>query len=130
MNTASMIGSMVVIVALAFYSFGYFNEKRHQLITLRTLFFYSTGLVLDFTATTFMIFGSTRGMMTLHGVVGYSSLLGMLIDTFLLWRQNLKEGPGEKVSRSLHLYSKIAYSWWIIAFITGGVLVVINKMRG
>lgn len=128
MKISSMIGSMVVIIALVFYSIGYFNEKRHQLITSRILLFYSIGLALDITATTLMIIGSTRGMMTLHGVIGYSSLLGMLTDTFLLWRHNLREGPGEKVSRSLHLYSRIAYSWWIIAFITGGVLVMISKI--
>jgi len=130
MKISSMIGSMVVIIALAFYSIGYFNEKRHQLITSRILLFYSIGLALDITATTLMIIGSTKGIMTLHGVIGYSSLLGMLTDTFLLWRHNLREGPSEKVSRSLHLYSRVAYSWWIIAFITGGVLVVINKILG
>ena len=130
MKISSMIGSMVVFAALGFYSIGYFKEKRHQLITSRILLFYSTGLALDITATTLMIIGSTRGMMTFHGVIGYSSLLGMLTDTFLLWRHNLREGPHEKTSRSLHLYSSIAYTWWIIAFITGGVLVMINKILG
>jgi hypothetical protein len=129
MKTASMIGSVIVIAALAFYSSGYFNEKRNRLITSRTLLFYTTGLILDMTATAFMIIGSTRGMMTLHGIIGYSSLLGMLIDTSLLWRHNLRKGPHEKVNRSLHLYSTIAYSWWVIAFITGGALVLISKIR-
>jgi|SRR5450759_327768 hypothetical protein len=128
MKTASIIGSMVVIVAMASYTLGYFNEKRQQLITSRILLFYSIGLTLDITATTLMIIGSTKGIITLHGVIGYSSLLGMLTDTFLLWRHNLKEGPDIKVSRPLHLYSRIAYTWWIIAFITGGVLVAISKL--
>jgi len=122
MKTAS------IIMAMVSYSMGYFKEKRHQLISSRILLFYSIGLSLDITATTLMIIGSTKGMITLHGVIGYSSLLGMLSDTFLLWRHNLKEGSDKKVSRPLHLYSRIAYTWWIIAFITGGTLVAISKL--
>jgi len=53
----------------------------------------------------------------------------MLTDTFILWRHYLKKGPGVNVSRSVHLYSRIAYIWWIIAFITGGLLVAISKMH-
>jgi hypothetical protein len=128
MKTASIIGSMVVILALAAYSTGYFNEKRHQLITAKILLFYSIGIFLDITATTLMIIGSSKGMITLHGFIGYSSLLAMLADTFLLWRHNIKLGPNTKVSRSLHLYSRIAYTWWVIAFITGGALVAISKL--
>ncbi len=75
-----------------------------------------------------MIIGSSKGMLTLHGFIGYSSLLGMLTDTVLLWRHNLTEGPGKIVSRRLQLFSGIAYTWWIIAFITGGLLVAISKM--
>jgi len=129
MKTASMIGSMVVIIALAFYSIGYFNEKRHQLVTSRILLFYSIGLSLDITATTLMIIGSTRGIISFHGLIGYSSLLGMLTDTFLLWRHNIKAGSNTKVGRPLQVYSRIAYTWWIIAFITGGVLVAVNKIH-
>jgi hypothetical protein len=128
MKTASIIGSMVVILAMVSYSAGYFKEKRIKLITSRVLLFYSIGLLLDITATTLMIIGSTKGMITLHGLIGYSSLLGMLIDTFLLWRYNLKEGSDKVVSRPLHIYSMLAYTWWIIAFITGGVLVAISKL--
>jgi hypothetical protein len=64
----------------------------------------------------------------LHEVIGYSSLLGMLTDTYLLWRHNLIEGPQKKVSRQFQIYSRIAYPWWIIAFITGGALVAISKL--
>jgi hypothetical protein len=128
MKAASLIGSMVVTIALVFYSLGYFNERKKQLITSRVLLFYTIGVLLDITATIFMIIGSSRGMVTLHGFIGYSSLLGMLTDTVLLWRHNLREGPGKTVSRRLQLFSGIAYTWWIIAFITGGLLVAIGKM--
>ena len=128
MKTASMIGSMIVIIALIFYTTGFVNEQRKKLVNSRVLLFYTIGVTLDITATIFMIIGSSKGMLTVHGFIGYSSLLGMLIDTILLWRYNLKMGPEIKVNRGLHLYSRIAYAWWVIAFITGGLLVAISKM--
>jgi hypothetical protein len=128
MKTVSMIGSMVVTIALVFYSIGFAKEQRRQLVSSRVLLFYTVGINLDITATILMIIGSSRGMLTVHGFIGYSSLLGMLIDTFLLWRHNLKEGPEKSVSHHLNLYSRIAYIWWIIAYITGGLLVAIGKM--
>lgn len=128
MKTASIIGSMIVIVALLFYTIGFINEQRKKKVNSRILFFYTIGVTLDITATIFMIIGSSKGMLTLHGFIGYSSLLGMLTDTILLWRHNLKSGPEQDVSKGLHLYSRIAYTWWVIAFITGGLLVAISKM--
>jgi hypothetical protein len=129
MKTASMIGSFIVTIALVFYSLGYARERRRQLVTSAVLSFYTIGVSLDITATIFMIIGSTRGLVTPHGLIGYSSLLGMLTDTFILWRHYMKKGPGEEVSRRIHLYSSVAYIWWIIAFITGGLLVAISKIH-
>ncbi|MFZ0282668.1 MAG: hypothetical protein WAL29_13540 [Bacteroidales bacterium] len=129
MKTASIIGSIVVTIALIFYTIGFINENKRKLVTSKVLFFYTIGITLDITATVFMIIGSSKGMVTLHGMIGYSSLLGMLTDTILLWRYNLKEGPQKYVSRAVHLYSRIAYIWWVIAYITGGLLVAISKMK-
>jgi len=129
MKTASMIGSFIVTIALVFYSIGYTTERRRQLITPRVLSFYTIGISLDITATIFMIIGSTKGLVSPHGLIGYSSLLGMLTDTIILWRHYLEKGPGENVSRPVHVFSRIAFIWWIIAFITGGLLVVISKMH-
>lgn len=124
-----MIGSFIVTIALVFYSIGFTRERRRQLVTPGILSFYTIVVSLDITATIFMIIGSTKGLVTPHGLIGYSSLLGMLTDTFILWRHYQKKGPGENVSRLVHLFSRVAYIWWIIAFITGGLLIAISKMH-
>ena len=124
-----MIGSMIVTFALIFYSIGFAKEQKKKQANSRVLLFFTIGVTLDITATIFMIIGSSKGMLTLHGFIGYSSLLGMLTDTSLLWRHNLKQGPVSEVPNRLHIYSRIAYIWWVIAFITGGLLVAISKMR-
>jgi len=73
-----------------------------------------------------MILGSTKGGLTFHGFIGYSSLLGMCIDTILLWIHNRKNGSTATTNKTLHLYSRCAYIWWVAAFITGGLLVALR----
>ena len=128
MKTVSMIGAIVVTLALTSYSIGFFKERRLKLVNQNVLLFYSIGISLDISATVLMIIGSSKGMMTLHGFIGYSSLLGMLIDTFLLWKHYMMLGSEKTIGISLHKYSKIAYSWWVIAYITGGLLVIASKV--
>ena len=129
MKTASMIGSAVVTFALLFYSIGFFKEKRARIISQGVLTFFTIGIIFDITATVLMIIGSSKGMLTLHGVIGYSSLTGMLIETTLLWKQYLSSGQNSAVSKNLHIYSGIAYTWWVIAYITGGLLVMLSKVN-
>ena len=123
-----MIGSAVVSIALLFYSIGFIKEKRGRKLNHGMLVFFTIGVFFDISATILMIIGSSNGIITMHGVIGYSSLLGMIIETSLLWRQNLKTGPGSVLSPKLHRYSAIAYTWWVIAYITGGLLVLFSKM--
>ena len=130
MKTVSIIASFIVTLALIFYSLGFSKENRNKLVTGKVMFFYTIGVFLDITATIMMIIGSSKGMLTIHGIIGYSSLLGMLTDTVLLWRHNRSQGTETKVNHGLHIYSRISFTWWIIAYITGGLLVAISKMRG
>jgi uncharacterized repeat protein (TIGR03987 family) len=129
MKVILIIASSIVTIALVFYSIGFSKENKQKLVTGQVLLFYTIGVCLDITATILMIIGANKGL-TVHGVIGYSSLLGMLIDTILLWRHNLKQGSEKQVAPGLHLYSRIIFTWWVIAYITGGLLVAISKMKG
>jgi uncharacterized repeat protein (TIGR03987 family) len=126
MKTISMIGAFIVTLALISYSTAVFNERRKRHITKLILSFLTTGLVLDITATICMIIGSTKSPFTLHGSLGYSALTLMLIDTILIWRFYNKNGTGLVVPKALHRYTIIAYSWWVIAYITGSLLVMMK----
>jgi hypothetical protein len=130
MKIILMIASSIVTIALVFYSIGFSKENKKRLITGQVLLFYTIGVSLDITATILMIIGSSKGMITVHGMIGYSSLLGMLIDTILLWRHNLIQGSDTEVSRGLQIYTRIAFTWWVIAYITGGLLVAVSKIKG
>ena len=126
MNVYVSIGTKIVFIALLFYSIGIFTEQKKKHVTNIVLSFITLGIVFDITATTFMIIGSSNEIFTLHGVLGYSSLTAMFIDAVLLWRYRLKNGVDTQVNNGLHLYSRIAYIWWVLAFITGGALVMLK----
>ena len=116
-------GTTIVNLALIFYSIGTVTEQRRHQVTPRVLFFLTTGVVFDITATICMIVGSTKSPFSLHGILGYSSLAGMTIETILAWRHRLQRNDSE-VGKGLHLYSRLAYIWWVLAYVTGAVLVM------
>lgn len=124
MNSLLITGSVIVTLALLSYSIGILIEQRKKILNSNVMLFMTLGIVLDITATIFMIVGSPNSPFTVHGFLGYSALLVMLIDVFLLWQYRINKGATEKVSKGLHLYSRYAYSWWVIAYITGSMLVV------
>ena len=126
MNTYAKIGASIVIFALLSYSLSIIPAQRKKLITPFALRFLSIGIFLDITATIFMILGSTKSVFSWHGILGYSSLAAMLLDTILIWRFHLANLPGTTIPIRLHLYTRYAYSWWVIAFFTGLVLVVLR----
>ena len=126
MNPLVRIGTTIVIFALASYSIAIITEQRKKILRRRILVFLTLGVVLDITATIFMILGSSKGGLTLHGIIGYSSLLGMFIDAVLIWQLKIKKGSYSPVPDNIHIYSRYAYIWWVIAFITGGVLVALR----
>jgi hypothetical protein len=126
MNIFSKIGATIVIFALASYSIAIITEQKKRLINRIVLVFLTIGVVLDIIATTFMIIGSSHGPFTLHGILGYSSLTAMLIDTILIWRFSHRNFPKTTVPKALHVYSLGAYLWWVAAFITGLLLVVLR----
>ena len=120
MNIFTLIGSITITAALLAYSVAIITEQVKKKINKVVLFHLSLAVFLDITATACMIIGSSNSAFTLHGAIGYSALFAMLIDLYLIWKNYLKFG--EKVSKSVHLYTLIAYIWWIVAYVTGSML--------
>ena len=129
MNLISLTGAFIITLALLSYGIGSISVQRFKTVTSGVLIFLSLGVFLDLVAVTLMIMGMEADgtAFTLHGILGYSATLTMLIDLFLIWRTYLKNGMQSKISKPLVIYSKFAYSWWVIAYITGSLLVLWAK---
>ncbi len=126
MKPILLAGAVVVTLALISYSIAIITEQRKRILTPKILFFLTLGLALDIIATAMMIIGSSNTPFTLHGFVGYSALAFMLSDTILLWRYKIQHGYNFEVERKLHIFSRFAYTWWVLAYITGSLLVALK----
>lgn len=126
MNTTLVVGTVVVTLALIAYSIGIITEQRKHIINKTVLRFITFGIILDITATALMVIGSPNSPFTLHGFLGYSALTVMLIDVIFIWKLKLKSGIDCTVKKQLHLYSRYAYAWWVVAYITGGLMVALK----
>ena len=122
MNTLSIIGATIVTLALISYSIGIISEQVKKKIIPRVLIFITLGVALDITATAFMILGSKNSPFTAHGFIGYSALFIMLIELARIWRTYNKLGMGADVPKVVHLFSRYAYIWWVVAYITGSLI--------
>lgn len=123
MSPILITGTVIVNLALASYTIGIVIEQRRRRVTSRVVTFLTIGVVLDVVATGCMIAGSTSGPFTSHGLLGFSSLAAMLVETALAWRHRLRLGDAE-VPTWLHRYSRLAYGWWLVAYVTGAILVM------
>jgi hypothetical protein len=126
MNPLLRTGMTIVILALVCYTIAFSKEIKKKALTRSLLIYFSIGLFFDITATTFMIIGSPNSPFSFHGFVGYSALMAMIIEVFLLWKLHLKSSEIIPIPKSIHLYTKFAYFWWVLAFITGGLIVALK----
>ena len=124
MQFISMVGGFLVTLALLSYGIGSITLQRFKLVSLGVLWFLSIGIFLDIAATVCMIIGSQNTPFSIHGLVGYSAFLLMLVDLILVWKVYKKNGKNTFINKSLVLYAKIAYGYWVIAYITGSLMVV------
>jgi FtsH-binding integral membrane protein len=116
----------IVTGALVFYSMAVITEQRKKLLSSFIMTYLTIGIILDVTATAFMIAGSRKLPFTFHGILGYSALLAMLIDTILTWRHWKGSNMSQPVPRGLHLYTRFAYLWWVLAYFAGGLIASIG----
>lgn len=122
MAEITKIGIFFVHFALIFYTLFIIYESKDKSATTRVLLLITLAVIADITATACMMIGTTRTYFTFHGIIGYIGLLLMIIDFILLIKHRMKYGATTLISNQLYLYSKIAYGWWVVAFITGVIV--------
>ena len=127
MKPVLLAGTAIVNLALISYTIFFYYERRTLKLSNRVMFFLTTGVALDIISTTCMIIGSSHGPFTLHGIIGYSSLGLMAADAIISWRKRLSGGEGITVPATVHKFTLAAYSWWITAYITGFLLVMLRR---
>jgi hypothetical protein len=115
-----------VTLALVLYGIGTVKAQRARRATAGALGFLTAGVGADIVATGLMVVATGSFASTLHGWLGYSALTVMLIEVVLLWRHAAARGQ-EPIPAGQHLYGRLAYAWWVVAYFTGAALVMAQK---
>ena len=126
MKPVLIAGISIVNLALISYTIAIFIQSRKKVMSRQVLTFLTVGVVFDITATICMIIGTEEGPVTLHGFIGYSSLTGMIIDTIFSYRHAMKNGINAAVPNRFTRWSQTAYLYWILAYITGALIVALR----
>jgi hypothetical protein len=129
MTPLRMAAVTTVTTALVLYSIGAVKELRARRATRGVCGNFAAGVAFDVTATLLMILATRNGGLTVHGVLGYSALAAMTTDTLLMWRHRRSAGA-EPLGERLHLYSRVAYVYWVVAYFTGAALVMMSHRVG
>lgn len=126
MNSILVKAVVVVTFALIFYSIAVVTEQRKRYISKWVLTFLTAGVLFDISSTILMIVGARRIPITVHGFIGYTALVAMLVDTILIWRF-WRKNRDTHVPRGLNIYTRLAYGWWVIAYIAGAIIAMTMK---
>lgn len=122
MNPIRMAAVSTVTIALLLYTLGTVQESRARLSTRGVRGFLSAGLAFDIVATALMVVATGSFAPSLHGWLGYSALTFMALDVWFMWKLAGKPIPAGK-----HLYARVAYAYWVIAYFAGAALVMMEK---
>lgn len=128
MKPVIMAGVIGVNLALVIYAAGVIAEQRSSKITRAVISFLTVGVLLDFAATLCMLSGTDNSAFTIHGLIGYSALAGMMVATILAWRHRRKR-PDQPVTRAFHLFLRYAFAWWLVTWLTG-IVTAMSRRAG
>lgn len=126
MKPVLMAGMTIVNLALLSYTIAIILQRRKKIMSSAVLIFLTTGVVFDITATICMVAGSSQGALTLHGIIGYTSLAGMLTDTVFSYLLRFRNGKDAAIPARFNKNSLLAYCYWILAYITGAILIMLR----
>lgn len=122
MNPIRMAAVSTVTIALILYSIGTVKESRAKRSTTGVRGFLTAGLAFDTVATALMVVATGSFAPSLHGWLGYSALAFMALDVWFMWKL-----AGQAIPSGKHLYARLAYAYWVLAYFAGAALVMMEK---
>lgn len=124
MNPISVIGAFIMTLALLSFGIASITLQRFKMVGRSVLWLFFIGLLLDITAIVCMLIGAGKISFTLHELLGYTAFIVMLFAFIMVCRVFRKNGRNAIINKSQENLIKLAYGWWVIAYLTGSILVI------
>ncbi len=120
MTPLILTGTISVTIALILFSIVSIKALRSKQLTICLVVGYSIGTILDLTSLLCMSIAASHPPFTIHGIIGYSALLTMLIGVI---RVIIQYRTGDhSLPENLGTYLKYVYIYWVIAYFTGAFM--------
>jgi len=117
MTVELIISTVLISLALIFYSIGVWSERLAGRLKGWHLIFFWCGLVFDTTGTGIM-FEMARGIGTdIHSVTGVVAIVLMLIHA--IWATAVLVSKNERAITRFHHFSVFVWIVWLIPYLTG-----------
>ena len=123
----TLIAAMVtILLAAAFYTVAVFAERAAGVLRAWHLVLFWAGFVFDTTGTGLMsaIAGSFK--FDLHGFVGATAILLMLVHS--VWASVAMGLKQESVLRNFHRFSVRVWTLWMVALVSGFAMVGLRRL--
>jgi uncharacterized membrane protein YidH (DUF202 family) len=124
MNPLAIVGAFVITLSFLSYGIGSISLVRFNIVGRIVVAFLSMGVILDIIAITLMILGSKGSPFTLHGFLGATAFIVMLVDAIWSWKMYIANGRDSKARKNHIIYTKAAYGFWVVAYLTGSLIVI------
>ena len=117
MTSLLVISTILISLALVFYSIGVWSERLAGRLKGWHLVFFWGGLVFDTTGTGIM-FEMAGGIGSdIHSVTGLVAILLMLVHA--VWATTVLVLRNEKAINNFHYFSVFVWAVWLIPYFTG-----------
>jgi uncharacterized repeat protein (TIGR03987 family) len=112
-----IISTILISLALIFYSVGVWSERIAGRLKGWHLIFFWSGLVFDTTGTGIMFEMAGRIGADIHSVTGVVAILLMLVHA--VWATTVLVLKHEKAINNFHYFSVFVWAVWLIPYFTG-----------
>ncbi len=117
MSLLMIFSTVLITLALAFYSVGVWSERiAGRLKAWHALFFW-LGLISDAVGTVLMVEIAGGFKLSVHGLSGAAAILLMLIHA--LWATRVLRRQDERWIRNFHKFSIVVWALWLIPYFSG-----------
>ncbi len=124
MDPISVIGAFVMTLAFLAYGIGSVTLERFRIVGSVVLIFLSLGVLFESIAIILMIIGANGSASPLHGIIGGFAFALMLVNTAWAWILYLTMGFEAQVNRWFLNYTKTAFLLWVLAYLSGILLLI------
>ena len=117
MMSAVILSTILISLALIFYTIGVWSERLAGRLKAWHLIFFWGGLVFDTTGTAIMMEMAGGIGLDIHGVTGVLAILLMVIHA--VWATIVLVRKDEKAISNFHKFSVVVWAIWLVPYFSG-----------